>query len=158
MKKSDLNEWLSVLSNAGVLVGIFFLVYEINQNTKAIESEIAWSHAGITTDLYTSESGNPELAELHIRFSSMSINEAELEHVRDDPDFFRYTQMHAARLNYWQARFITETSVQDRARLKATIKNQAAPETIQMIFLRTVEIGMLLPEFGEFLIETINEI
>jgi hypothetical protein len=34
-----LNQWLTLAANVGVLVGIFFLAYEIRQNTEAVKSE-----------------------------------------------------------------------------------------------------------------------
>ena len=34
-----LNDWLTLVANLGVLVGIFFLIYEIQQNTDAIRSQ-----------------------------------------------------------------------------------------------------------------------
>ncbi len=34
-----LNDWLTLFANIGVLLGIFFLIYEIQQNTDAIHSQ-----------------------------------------------------------------------------------------------------------------------
>lgn len=39
MKISEINDWLSLLANIGVLAGIFFLAIEIQQNTQMIESQ-----------------------------------------------------------------------------------------------------------------------
>ena len=38
MKKEKLNEWLAIAANFGVIVGIVFLVVELNQSTKASEA------------------------------------------------------------------------------------------------------------------------
>ena len=39
MKLSDLNEWLTLTANLGVIGGIVFLAVEIQQNTAAIETQ-----------------------------------------------------------------------------------------------------------------------
>jgi hypothetical protein len=38
-KMARLNDWLALIANLGVLLGIFFLIYEIQQNTDAIRSQ-----------------------------------------------------------------------------------------------------------------------
>lgn len=38
-KVAMFNDWLTLVANLGVLLGIFFLVYEIQQNTDAIRSQ-----------------------------------------------------------------------------------------------------------------------
>jgi len=40
LKLKNLNEWLTLAANVGVLAGIVFLGLEIQQNTKAIERDI----------------------------------------------------------------------------------------------------------------------
>ena len=39
MSFKRLNQWLTLIANLGVLLGIIFLVIEINQNTEAIRIE-----------------------------------------------------------------------------------------------------------------------
>jgi len=47
------NQWLALLANLGVLVGIGFLVFEIRQNTKAIHSQTrATLFAGAQEELW----------------------------------------------------------------------------------------------------------
>ena len=45
MKLSEINEWLVLIANIGVLLGIVFLSLEIRQNTKVIEREMMISSA-----------------------------------------------------------------------------------------------------------------
>ena len=33
------NQWIALLTNVGVLLGLFFLIYEIRQNTISIENQ-----------------------------------------------------------------------------------------------------------------------
>lgn len=40
MKMKQLNDWLSLLTNIGVLAGIFLLVIELNQNTNLMRAEM----------------------------------------------------------------------------------------------------------------------
>jgi len=39
MNVAKLNEWFALVANVGVLIGIAILIIEINQNTRAIETE-----------------------------------------------------------------------------------------------------------------------
>ena len=56
----ELNQWLMLLANIGVLIGIGFLAYEIRQNTKATHAQT--------------------------REAVLSATQAELQAVRDDPN------------------------------------------------------------------------
>ena len=65
-----LNQWLSVVSNLGVIVGIFFLAYEIQTNTSAVrsatyqaftDSTFSWAdseieHAATLSEIYKKRS------------------------------------------------------------------------------------------------------
>ena len=55
-----LNQWLTLLANLGVLVGIVFLAYEIRQNTEAVHAQT--------------------------REAVLAATQAELQAVRDDPN------------------------------------------------------------------------
>lgn len=59
----ELSQWLTVLANIGVVIGIGFLAYEIRQNTKA-------SHA-------------------QTREAVLAATQAELQAVRDDPNLVK---------------------------------------------------------------------
>lgn len=39
MKVTELNNWLTLLANLGVLAGIFFVAYEINQNSNMMAAQ-----------------------------------------------------------------------------------------------------------------------
>lgn len=57
MKMSQLNEWLSLLANFGVVIGIAFLIIEISQNTAQLESDARSTRASevISLRLFASE-------------------------------------------------------------------------------------------------------
>jgi hypothetical protein len=45
VKAGEINDWLAVITNVGVVVGIVFVVYEIRQNSEALDREyrMHWS-------------------------------------------------------------------------------------------------------------------
>ena len=48
-----LNQWLTLIANVGVLVGIFFLAFEVQQNTTAIRSQTrAAVFSGVQEELW----------------------------------------------------------------------------------------------------------
>ncbi len=63
MKLSNLNEWLTLLANVGVLAGIVFLGMEMQQNTQMMRAQTRDSvtdklmnwYMDISTDLYAAE-------------------------------------------------------------------------------------------------------
>ena len=78
MKKFDLGQWLAIIANFGVIIGIAFLAYEMRQNTIAIsgttvqaisdqslqavlialevpELQLAWQRGGLGVDYMTPE-------------------------------------------------------------------------------------------------------
>jgi hypothetical protein len=66
MKKIDLVQSVTILANLGVIAGIFFLVFELQQNTQAVRLSSAQSYltGGNTLDFHIAS--NPEFAGLLI--------------------------------------------------------------------------------------------
>ncbi|MGS2721578.1 hypothetical protein [Paraglaciecola aestuariivivens] len=52
MNMQKLNDWLTLFTNIGVLAGIIFLAYEINQNTASMRVESYRSQAGGLSQMY----------------------------------------------------------------------------------------------------------
>lgn len=50
MKKFDLGQSLNTLANVGVIAGIIFLAYELNQNNEFLELEAKATRVQITLD------------------------------------------------------------------------------------------------------------
>ncbi len=77
------NEWIALLTNVGVLFGIFVLIYEVRQNTISIENqtdvaiqEIGHSHASLIV-------ADPDLATIFLRSATEPWNSfSPLEQVR----------------------------------------------------------------------------
>jgi hypothetical protein len=58
------NSWLTLASNIGVIAGIVFLAYELQQNTVATQLEAATNFQASFTDKELLIAGNPEFADL----------------------------------------------------------------------------------------------
>jgi len=58
------NRWLTLVANIGVLAGIIFLGYELQQNTVATRVEAASNFNSSFSDIELFIAGNPEFAEL----------------------------------------------------------------------------------------------
>lgn len=65
MNKFELaNQWIALLTNIGVLLGIFVLIYEIRQNTVSIENQTDVAVAEIASSQATLVVMDPDLAAL----------------------------------------------------------------------------------------------
>jgi len=153
----SINKWLTLIGNLGVLLGIFVLILEINQNTQAIEADVTWSHAAITTELYNARSVNPDMADIIVRFRGLSKEEIEQYEAGDDVEYFRFRNHQAVNINYWQARFLTQTSELDRERLRATLRNRLVLPGVRAVNSRPMLMDTLHPEFREFLLDIVAE-
>lgn len=155
MNASKLNEWTGIISNIGVMVGIIFLIVEISQNTRAIESEVIWAHAAVATQIYTSEANNSELASTFRDIGEMSTVDAIALRDSGDPDMFRFAQTYIARVNYWQARFLTQPNAIDRERLKNTIESSVRANVVFDIMSSLQD--TLHPGFASFLKDILDD-
>lgn len=67
MKLDSANRWLTLTANIGVLAGIIFLAYELQQNTLATQLEAASNFQNSFSEIEFLIAGNPEFAELLIK-------------------------------------------------------------------------------------------
>lgn len=67
MKKVDIGQIITILANVGVIVGIVFLVFELQQNTQTVRLASAQSYLTGGTSLDFQIATNPEFANLLIR-------------------------------------------------------------------------------------------
>ncbi|MFT7652115.1 MAG: hypothetical protein ACI9ON_002730 [Limisphaerales bacterium] len=61
------NHWLALAANVGVLAGIIFLAYELQQNTVATQLEATSNFQESFTEIEMLIAGNPEFAELLLK-------------------------------------------------------------------------------------------
>ena len=64
MDSDRLSRWLTLGANIGVLAGIIFLVFELQQNTVATQLEAASNFQNNFSEIELFVAGNPEFAEL----------------------------------------------------------------------------------------------
>ena len=64
MKSDDLNKWLSLAANVGVVIGIVLLVAELNQNSELMRAQIFNERAAQGTDLFMNIADSAELTEI----------------------------------------------------------------------------------------------
>ena len=64
MNLDSTNRWLTLVANIGVLAGIIFLAYELQQNTVATQLEAASNFNASFSEIELFIAGNPEFAEL----------------------------------------------------------------------------------------------
>ena len=64
LESDRLNRWLTLGAHVGVLVGIFLLIAELNQNSTLMRAQIFNDRAGHGIALFTSISESPELSEI----------------------------------------------------------------------------------------------
>ena len=67
MKKIDLGQTLRLLGNAGVIVGILLLVYELDQNRQMMEAQTRNAIAETIVTLLTLEASTPEITEMQVK-------------------------------------------------------------------------------------------
>lgn len=82
MKKIDPGQTIAILANVGVIAGIVFLAFEINQNTQAVQSASFQGYTDSTIDWLSDLTNDGELAEIWFRYSSGADD-------LDDVDFMR---------------------------------------------------------------------
>ena len=64
MNLESTNHWLTLAANVGVLAGIIFLGYELQQNTLATQLEAASNFQDSFTEIELMIAGNPDFAEV----------------------------------------------------------------------------------------------
>jgi hypothetical protein len=94
MKKIDLGQTLQLLGNAGVIVGILLLVYELNQNRQMMEAQTRHELSQGIVDQFFAGAADPDLVELVIKGQAGAL-ESEIEERQFDWWFF-------ARMRYWE--------------------------------------------------------
>lgn len=67
MKKVDLGQTLNTLANVGVIAGIIFLAYELNQNNEFLELEAKATRVQIMLDGWELIASDPELVALMMK-------------------------------------------------------------------------------------------
>ena len=65
-----LNNWLTLVTNIGVIAGLALLVYEVEQNTKALQNEADVAIYSMSADNQRLTLEHPELREMFVRIET----------------------------------------------------------------------------------------
>ena len=94
MKRKNLNWWLSVVANVGVIGGLIFVGYEVRQNTVQLRAETSRSITETVNELNAGVYSDPELAEVLLRGMAdlATLNAVE----RSQFDAFQFARLNIA--------------------------------------------------------------
>lgn len=94
MNRKNLNWWLSVVANLGVIGGLVFVGYEVRQNTVQLRAESSHSITESVNALNDGVYSNPALADILIRGSQdlSALNALE----REQFDAFQFARLNIA--------------------------------------------------------------
>lgn len=82
MKRDDLNWWLTLVANAGVIAGLVFLAYELRQNTMQLRAESSYAISESMNSINAGVYGDAELAAILIKGEQDFDSLTELERSR----------------------------------------------------------------------------
>ena len=75
MSPDNLNKWLALVANIGVLIGVFFLAIELNQNTNISRSDSYQQILNSINEWRSYRLEDPELDDVWYKFTSRRFNE-----------------------------------------------------------------------------------
>jgi hypothetical protein len=82
MKRIEPGQVATLIANIGVILGIFFLAYEIGQNNELMEAEARLNRTVLAIDAWRATSENPELTELREKEKrGEPLNSAEIRQI-----------------------------------------------------------------------------
>jgi len=140
----------------GVVASLVYLATQIRhsrqqmvQNTKAIESQVAWAHASAVREIYYSRAENPEFNEFVATIKAWDLRRVEELREEGNLEFHRARWVVGTEFGLWHARFFTQPDPEDRAILETHIKlNGDAP--VYRAHLGLVPDNFYRAEFMEF--------
>jgi len=94
MNRKNLNWWLSVVANLGVIGGLVFVGYEVRQNTVQLRAESSRSITEMVNSMNAGVYSDPELADVLLRgtVDLAVLNEVE----RNQFDAFQFARLNIA--------------------------------------------------------------
>lgn len=153
MNLEKLNHWLTLCANLAVLIGIFVLVVEIDQNTRAIEYETYWSRVATSAELTAPLTNSEELAAAFFDYSETAGADL-VNRSFSDPNAYRVTLILGNMALQNEARFVTQSS--SLAEQKTFLLNFLSRPGVRDFFRG--RLATFNPEFAAFVQEIIDEI
>ena len=72
MDSDRVNRWLTLVANLGVLIGLFLLVFEIQQNSALMRSQIAMQRTISTREIFSDWANGGELVPIEVKLSEVA--------------------------------------------------------------------------------------
>ena len=89
MRKPDINQTVAILGNIGVIAGIVFLGFELQQNNELMEAQARYNRLSLSRDAWDKMAENGELEEIKFR-SRNGESLTEVERIRVDASMTRF--------------------------------------------------------------------
>lgn len=156
MNSEIFDKWTSVLANVGVLIGLAIVIVELAQNTRAIESEVAWARLASATEIQNRIIDDPEFAEILFRVNSLESDEID---IANSLELQRVARHIITNFLYYETRYITQTTDSERfilrANILASIDSPFSKDVVTSFNVRNANARN--PGFREFLSEILSE-
>ena len=144
MKLIKFNQWITLTSNLGVIIGIVFLATELQQTNELMESERRFNRLQVVIDGNSSYFENPEIAEsLLKKRNGIELTERE--------DFLLNFQM----INILTAWQWTWLELGDTEEFPLEQYRQTFQESVFLDEFWEERKPLMLPEFAQFMEENI---
>lgn len=152
-----------LLAAIGVVVSLVYPASQIRfsreqmvQNTKAIESQVSWAHWDAVYNLYQARAEKSDLMALFQTMRSWDREQLETLSAEFDVEFQRARYVVGSEVGFWQARYYTQTSPEERSILAKHISlNGSSP--IYFFFIESNPEQMYRSEFHDFIHRVLRE-
>ena len=155
MSFKSLNQWLTLIANLGVLLGIIFLVIEINQNTEAIRIESAIAEFSATDAAFGPAAYQSDVTDIVVRVGQF-IEENGMQNFDRfyNADHRQFQNIVQRRISYIQFQYIAYP--QEREQLK-TLVNELLRQPGFLEIFNYFPFDVTTPGFGQFIKSIIEE-
>lgn len=141
MKMDNINKWLTLVANLGVLVGIIFLSLEISQSNRIAERDARSESVAQEFELQRSLIENAEVSALMLKLSSRETELTPLEKFQAE-SFAQLLVLRAADLNIiYESGFLTEETL-DRLIRGITLNIRRVPGIAPYLASTLQELGL----------------
>ena len=156
MSFKRLNQWLTLIANLGVLLGIIFLVIEINQNTEAIRIESAIAEFSATDAAFGPAAYQSDVTDILVRVGQF-IDENGIENFDRfyNTDHRQFQNIVQRRIEYLEFRYIAYP--QEREQLMA-LTNELLRQLGFLEIFNYFPYDVTTPGFGQFIKSIIEEL
>jgi hypothetical protein len=152
-----------LLAAVGVIVSLVYLASQIRhsreqmrQNTRAVEAQVSWAHFDSVYKIYNARAEHPELVTILRKMRSWDQEQIKAIREEGGEEWIRALYLVGTEFTQWNARFLTQTSPEERAILATHIAaNGNWP--MYLDYAENIPDGFWRSEFREFVLRTLRE-